>query len=708
MKVLKAIGQFFVKLFVRIGLFFKGLGLGIVHFFVNLGKSIGRFFRNFGRRFKDSSTPTKIGHFIMGAGNIGHKQYTRGIIYLLIEVLFFVFMIISPKTGNGASLGFGAIGDFFSLGGPHGMEVADEVKTFGDDYEEIIAYTGGLTDEKGAVKQEAESFVTSIIRTSKMLDKVEKNVSKYKKSIADYEEALELYSTDSVLVDGDYTPEDPDIYAYEEYSSTNFGSITTPFILWIDSEKPIDFITPKEENGVYVHGDFVLTSGDTELPVGTSNGIYSVYRAKNANGEYRYFISITNVQGRNLKLKVTDASQSKFAEAKMYSISFDSSLVNSDVDNSFLMMLFGVFTFAIIVIFILIYLNSIKSAYASDLLVREGKKPQGFKQDLKDLLGDKFHLTLLLPAIIFLVIFTIIPTVFMILISFTDFEQAAQMSGSKLINWVGLDNFISLFGNTSSTIGREVGANFGSVLLWTFVWAIIATFSCYFGGILLALLLNKKEIKGKKFWRTIFILTIAIPQFISLLVMRLLLSKNGPLNSLFGSQIDWLAQTSEFAEGHVSTGVVWRVRMVIIVVNLWLGIPYTMLMTSGILMNIPADLYEAATIDGANKFQMFRKITLPYVIFVTTPYLISSFIGNITSFNTIFLLTGGGPTKGAGLIAGETDLLVTWLYKLTITASPPLYNAGSVIGILTFLITSILTLIFYRNSKAYKEEDTFQ
>ena len=107
---------------------------------------------------------------------------------------------------------------------------------------------------------------------------------------------------------------------------------------------------------------------------------------------------------------------------------------------------------------------------------------------------------------------------------------------------------------------------------------------------------------------------------------------------------------------------------------------------------------------------MFFKITLPYIIFVTTPYLISSFIGNINSFNTIFLLSGGGPnlidSMGGTYRAGETDLLVTWLYKLTIDNGD--YNTGAVIGILTFLFTSIITLITYRNSKAYKEEDTFQ
>jgi arabinogalactan oligomer/maltooligosaccharide transport system permease protein len=192
--------------------------------------------------------------------------------------------------------------------------------------------------------------------------------------------------------------------------------------------------------------------------------------------------------------------------------------------------------------------------------------------------------------------------------------------------------------------------------------------------------------------------------------MRNLLIESGPINTMLlklhilKEPINFLQQGSG---ADASLKGIWIARGSVLLVNLYIGIPYTMLMTSGILMNIPSDLYEAATIDGANKWQMFRKITLPYVIFVTTPYLIQSFIGNITSFNTIFLLTGGGPTvAGSGHIAGHTDLLVTWLYKMTIDNYK--YNAGSIIGILTFMITASITLICYRNSKAYKEEDTFQ
>ena len=365
-------------------------------------------------------------------------------------------------------------------------------------------------------------------------------------------------------------------------------------------------------------------------------------------------------------------------------------------DNSMLMMLFGVVTLGIIGIFFASYLSNIRSSYNNDLRIREKKHILSFKEDLAELLDSRFHITMLTPAILGITVFTILPTLFMILIAFTNFD-AQHPAGQVLFDWVGFENFKSVF-----TGQGEVAVRFFPVLTWTLVWAFFATFSNYIAGILLALLINRRTIKMKKLWRTVFIMTIAIPQFISLLAVRSILSEYGPVNDLlmtFGltnSPISFLGTANN----------PMTARATVLFINLWVGIPYTMLMTSGILMNIPTDLYEAAQIDGATKRQAFLSITIPYIIFVTTPYLITSFVGNITSFNIIYLLTGGGPTVGGGYKAGSTDLLVTWLYKLTIDENE--YNMGSVIGIFTFLITATGTLLSYRKSKAYKEEEAFQ
>ena len=377
--------------------------------------------------------------------------------------------------------------------------------------------------------------------------------------------------------------------------------------------------------------------------------------------------------------------------------------------SSQLMLLFGLVTIGLIILYVIIWNSAVNSSVAADVDVKEGRKPSTFKQDLQALIDGRFHVLMISPTLMAAIIFTLLPTIFMICIAFTtynDLDMSAE--GTPLFHWSGFQNFASIF-TGEGTLGREINARFFPVLGWTVIWAIFATFTCYFGGIILALLINKKGLKGKKAYRTMFVLTIAIPQFISLLAVRFLLSAEGPVNSLLKS-LGWIDQSISFLGLATSGNNVLLAKVMIILINMWIGVPYTMLMTSGILMNIPSDLYEAARVDGTSKIKMFFKITMPYIFFITTPYLISSFIGNINSFNTIFLLSGGGPTvtdaMGNAYRAGETDLLVTWLYKLTIDNGD--YNTGAVIGILTFLFTSTITLITYRRSKAYKEEDTFQ
>ena len=371
-----------------------------------------------------------------------------------------------------------------------------------------------------------------------------------------------------------------------------------------------------------------------------------------------------------------------------------------EVGNSMLMLLFGVVTLGIIALYVGLWLSNIASAYQADNDDRFGAGATSFKRDLAEMLDSKFHVTMLSPTILGVLIFTILPTLYMILIAFTSYGGEAA-TGQAVFDWVGFDNFKDMFTNPDG----EIASRFGSVLLWTVIWAFFATVTNYFGGIVLAILINRKGVKGKVIFRTVFIMTIAIPQFISLLAMRNLLSVNGPVNGmlqsigLIDSPINFLGH-----DPNVSVNE-WFVKFMIILVNMWIGVPYTMLMTSGILMNIPTDLYEAAKVDGAKPLTIFFKITFPYIFFITTPYLISSFIGNVTSFNIIFMLTGGGPSV-AGYRAGKTDLLVTWLYKLTIENND--YNTGAIIGILTFLCTSVITLVTYRRSKSYKEEDTFQ
>ena len=359
-------------------------------------------------------------------------------------------------------------------------------------------------------------------------------------------------------------------------------------------------------------------------------------------------------------------------------------------DNSMLCLLFGVVALVVVAAYLVLYFKNIQSAHEAyeDSIV--GKELPTFKDDMFALFDKKFYILLLAVALIGIIAFTVLPLIFMILIAFTNFDQAHPAETG--FQWVGFANFASLVGSTG------LSTTFFPVLGWTLVWALFATFFNYFLGVGLALLINKKDIKGQKVWRTFFVLTIAIPQFVSLLLMRQLFGEFGPIMQIVR---DMGGKAVNLFEDVTAS------RILVIVVNLWVGIPYSMLITSGILMNIPADLYESARIDGASPAVMFRKITLPYIMFVTGPYLITQFIGNINNFNVIFLLTGGGPFGIPGYSdgAGGTSLLVTWLYSMTGNQN---YKLASTLGILTFIVCSVVSLITYRYSSASKNEEDFQ
>ena len=367
----------------------------------------------------------------------------------------------------------------------------------------------------------------------------------------------------------------------------------------------------------------------------------------------------------------------------------------SQGDNSMLCLLYGVITIALTAAIIFFAFMSCKSAFCTQLRKEKGMKVPTFRDDLRSLKEENLHSLLLTFPLFGIITFTIIPLIFMILIAFTSYDHEHQPPGN-LFEWVGFSNFSAMFSQ-----GGKLASTFWPVLGWTLIWAVCATVSCYILGLLLALQINRKGTRCKGFWRFMFVLSIAVPQFVTLLSMKTIFNANGPINVFlrYAGIIGKTGSVPFFTDPTIA-------KIVIICINIWIGVPYTMLSTTGILQNIPGELYEAAKIDGASAPIIFRKITLPYMLFVMTPNLITSFTGNINNFNVIYLLTGGGPDSLEYYYAGRTDLLVTWLYKLTITQKD--YNLGAVIGIMTFIILAVVSLITYRNTGSYKDEGAFQ
>ena len=363
-------------------------------------------------------------------------------------------------------------------------------------------------------------------------------------------------------------------------------------------------------------------------------------------------------------------------------------------DRSHLILLYAVIFIAIIVAGVVIWQASVRSGYQALATRRSGKKVRNFIQDVKALFDENIHKLLMIIPFCLLMIFTVIPLVYMISMAFTNYNSQNE----RLFDWVGFETFALLFDKES-----VISKFFWSTLGWTIIWAFFATFLNFFLGTFMALIINRPTTRIKGFWRTMLSFTIAIPQFVSLLIIAQMFAHEGIIATML-QKWGWIEKSFNIYS-EANNGL--SARIFVIVINLWVGIPYTVMQVTGILKNIPADLYEAARIDGANTVQQFTNITLPYMVFVLTPYMITSFTGNINNFGVIYLLTGGGPSPtGSSIEPGKTDLLVTWLYKLSVEKRE--YNLGAVIGIFTFIILAVISLVTYRSSGSYKDEEGFR
>lgn len=382
----------------------------------------------------------------------------------------------------------------------------------------------------------------------------------------------------------------------------------------------------------------------------------------------------------------------------------------NDYDNSFKILLFSLVSFVVWITFLVVYIWNIKKQYTLQKLAERGGHINIFLEDLNQYRNKKFYVTLLAFPMIGVILFTVIPLLVMILVAFTNYDQQ-HMPPSELFTWTGLTNFISLFGGGGMTV--TFGYSFVRVLAWTLIWAVFATFTTYIGGILLSLLINHKRVKLKKMWRTLFIITIAVPQFVSLLLVRNFFSDGGIVNTLCANIgiTDFLRDIGLISTSYIpflsSPG--WA-HVMIILINIWVGVPFQMLIATGVLMNLPTEQLESARIDGATPRQTFRHITMPYVLFITGPALVTDFVKNINNFNVIYLLTQDVYTTTNQALANsqakEVDLLVTWLF--TLTQDYYNYKMAAVIGIAVFVICAVFTLIIFNRMIRGNREEEYQ
>lgn len=257
---------------------------------------------------------------------------------------------------------------------------------------------------------------------------------------------------------------------------------------------------------------------------------------------------------------------------------------------------------------------------------------------------------------------------------------------------VGFKNFVD-FATSPALRGPLV-----QILTWNFIFPTVSVLSTFALGLAIAIMFNDKDFPLKKLIRSLLLIPYTIPGLISIIMWR------GMLNPEFGVINHWLKSLIGVAPPW-TTESFWA-KVAILLVNLWLGYPYFMLVASGALQSIPAEIYEAAMIDGATSWQRFRRITLPLLLVAVGPLLIASFVYNFNNFNLIYLfIQGGPPIVGASTQAGSTDILISYVYKLAFESGGRgvQYGLASAISIIVFAIVGTITLFQYRFTNMWEE-----
>ncbi len=357
-------------------------------------------------------------------------------------------------------------------------------------------------------------------------------------------------------------------------------------------------------------------------------------------------------------------------------------------DHSTYLMINGIISLIALIAFLAAFAWNVVDAYRTGKAVSDTHTYVSSRTYGKKLYQKMFPYIVLTPILFVVVYVVLMPIIFSVLTAFTNYN-INHLPPANLVKWVGFDNFKKI---VSIPLWSQT---FVAVFLWTIIWAFLATFTTYFMGLLQATLVNSKCVKHKSFFRSIYILPWAIPGTISLLMFRNLFNGQfSPLNQLL-LDMGLIHERIQFFSDPIIA------KITIIMVNLWIGFPVFMVMLLGVLSNQDPTLYEAAGMDGANRFQVFRRIKLPLLMKATAPLVVMNFVTNFNGFGFIYFLTDGKPNNSSLQVAGDTDILISWIYKLTLNQS--MYNMAAVFNILIFILIGAASYWNLKRTTAFKE-----
>jgi arabinogalactan oligomer / maltooligosaccharide transport system permease protein len=394
-------------------------------------------------------------------------------------------------------------------------------------------------------------------------------------------------------------------------------------------------------------------------------------------------------------------------------------------DNSSILLARGLIAIVGLMILGFFWIIGVVDAYSSRRRIIKEGKPESFKMFAKRIWSTMYVYIMITPAIVLILFFTLIPFLYTFLCGFTNWTYKIYLN-QDLIKWTGFEQYGVVFGEPGWL------SMFLQVFGWTAIWAVTTSFTVYALGFANALVVESPLVKGKKIWRSIMIIPWALPAMVSLLAFRNVFDKDGLMNQIL-FQTGLMKPVSAFLyniglSGSAVAGkpddiIYWfdpsyngtLAKFVCIMVNLWLGAPYFMMLITGVMSSIPRELYEAAHIDGASGIHRFRYITFPLVMNATIPAMIMTVTFNFNNFGGIYFLTGGGPTwdlsslpdslrSWTNSVPGQTDILISWIYKISFNPNAQMFNKAAVYTLFVFLILGIFSVVQMKRSKAFNEE----
>lgn len=357
------------------------------------------------------------------------------------------------------------------------------------------------------------------------------------------------------------------------------------------------------------------------------------------------------------------------------------------LDHSIFLLVYGLLSLIMLAMAAVIYTFNIRDAKKQAEQIAAGWRRPKLREAMKQAYTASVPYILSVPGFILLIFVVVFPLLFAVSLAFTNYDLY-HSPPRHLVDWVGFDNFISL---VTVPIWNQ---SFMKVLSWTLVWTLVSTTLQIGLGLLLAVLVNDKRVRFKRLIRTILILPWAIPNFVTIMIFSAL------FNDQFGAINRTLRDWFHLAPIPWLTDPLFT-KVALIGIQVWLGFPFLFALFTGVLQSISHDAYEAADVDGGTRWQKFRYITLPHVLFATAPLLIIQYTANFNNFNIIYLFNGGGPAV-RGQTAGGTDILISWVYQLTFTTNN--YNMAAAISLIIGVIVIAFAFFQFRRTKSFKEE----